>query len=611
MGAIMRCVDDSLAYHFMEKYHGYSMPVDSIIDLIGSMLGSTNLPASTINPEECFTDDADIYLKSGIANPKIRSGQEMVNTSLKPPKSIPWNSNLQPPAQGTKVVSGGFRPPSPKRDTSAAVLPNVEVYPPKHHHHRSPKGGLGVLGGFGGQDSVFSNSAVDSLLSPSVEDAMRAVKDELNLEAILPSLTVEKVLSDEQMEKLGTHKASFDQVAKAIARQNEQLKRKNRSGMKSIGNFSRNNSKRSDGLPSGSRRNTADLDLFLGLVVTKAEKELIRANQGIDASAYPVVGLDAIDDDTIDDALLEQLEYNEAHPGHASFIHLQDDKSAHRKPSDLTIHGDSFTQMHRNRAMSQNELNGKSQSDPVIMPISRNPSGVERTVQSHGNFGDLALISPHRHGHGHSNHHHNSKSASSGGHQHQLEGQKSRLVSRNSSEVQTASSSNLLSPAFSEHEPLHRHLAVHLPITAATPIGHCNHDSLTVSTTSAPLHHSMISASSSMNSLPSARKSVTVRSIIEHVEPMARPMMLAPRSLKTKDRLTSSGELAGPLMPYASNRAAYDVLCGGVPAGVGLSFVDRTKLQNPNRSKVKPGTLSVLKSYNGNKLASVMSAPLL
>lgn len=45
LGTIMRCVDESLIYHFMEKYQGFSMTVQAILSLVGNSLGS-----QTLNP---------------------------------------------------------------------------------------------------------------------------------------------------------------------------------------------------------------------------------------------------------------------------------------------------------------------------------------------------------------------------------------------------------------------------------------------------------------------------------------------------------------------------------------------------------------------------------
>ena len=52
LGTIMRCVDESLIYHFMEKYKGFSMTVQAILSLVGNSLGTQLI-------------DADIPLEDG------------------------------------------------------------------------------------------------------------------------------------------------------------------------------------------------------------------------------------------------------------------------------------------------------------------------------------------------------------------------------------------------------------------------------------------------------------------------------------------------------------------------------------------------------------------
>ena len=51
VGTIMRLVDESLIYHFMEKYSGFSMTAQAILSLIGSSM-NTNL----MNPSICDED---------------------------------------------------------------------------------------------------------------------------------------------------------------------------------------------------------------------------------------------------------------------------------------------------------------------------------------------------------------------------------------------------------------------------------------------------------------------------------------------------------------------------------------------------------------------------
>lgn len=60
LGTIMRCVDESLIYHFMEKYQGFSMTVQAILSLVGNSLGTHILSAAIPNEDgEVEEDEAD------------------------------------------------------------------------------------------------------------------------------------------------------------------------------------------------------------------------------------------------------------------------------------------------------------------------------------------------------------------------------------------------------------------------------------------------------------------------------------------------------------------------------------------------------------------------
>lgn len=55
LGTIMRCVDESLIYHFMEKYKGFTMSVQAILTLVGNSLGTT-----LVNQEVIINDSEEL-----------------------------------------------------------------------------------------------------------------------------------------------------------------------------------------------------------------------------------------------------------------------------------------------------------------------------------------------------------------------------------------------------------------------------------------------------------------------------------------------------------------------------------------------------------------------
>lgn len=58
IGSIMRCVDETLVFDFLQRYEGYTMTVDEVIHLIVKSLGSDMLPAYNLSIEEVELDAA-------------------------------------------------------------------------------------------------------------------------------------------------------------------------------------------------------------------------------------------------------------------------------------------------------------------------------------------------------------------------------------------------------------------------------------------------------------------------------------------------------------------------------------------------------------------------
>jgi hypothetical protein len=93
-GVIMRCIDESMIYHFMERYQGFSMSVEAILALVGNSLGTSlvnpEIPAEVIGDDDVINSDAEVdnYVpgkgKRSLALQRQRTSEK---TSNKPPSS--------------------------------------------------------------------------------------------------------------------------------------------------------------------------------------------------------------------------------------------------------------------------------------------------------------------------------------------------------------------------------------------------------------------------------------------------------------------------------------------------------------------------------------------
>ena len=59
----MRCVDETLVFDFLQRYHGYTITIDEVIHLIVKSLGSDLLPAYTISLDENNISDRKHHTK--------------------------------------------------------------------------------------------------------------------------------------------------------------------------------------------------------------------------------------------------------------------------------------------------------------------------------------------------------------------------------------------------------------------------------------------------------------------------------------------------------------------------------------------------------------------
>ena len=216
MGMIMRCVDDSMAHYFMEKYKGCTMSIDAVIHIIGQSLGSDALPAAYIAPDAVFQDIDNPHVNKGFgvrseqaitseSSPSEQSegGFYMRRESPSEPRLLPWNSGIGLTAAGAKVVGAGFRAGPCPRPAS----PGMRALPPVTNAR-----------------SQRSNS-VDLSITPSLKDAVDAVRGQLIMEGLLPSQQPEKILSDDQLRLIASRQSNFDSIAAAIKKQNERLRR--------------------------------------------------------------------------------------------------------------------------------------------------------------------------------------------------------------------------------------------------------------------------------------------------------------------------------------------------------------------------------------------------
>jgi hypothetical protein len=236
IGEIMRCVNEDLVYEFMQQFHGLSMPIDSIIDLLGAQLGSDMIPPAVISSTEVFDENNDgaVFLKAGIGasyhNPIINRPMSPKNAI--PPKSEPVNTakqalgggfnTCQSPRKLDQSIHGGLVPLGKQRQSRFS-----QKFPSQELDQRQPNSArrgdqledVEDSEEFDGADSakLSLDFCSTNTASIKVKMAMQAMKEQLTLESTLPSMhVIEKPLTTSMLHALGKRSITFEEVFKEL-----------------------------------------------------------------------------------------------------------------------------------------------------------------------------------------------------------------------------------------------------------------------------------------------------------------------------------------------------------------------------------------------------------
>lgn len=213
----MRCVTDEMIYHFLDKYDGFSMSIDAIILLIGNTLGSSTVspyPEVNISRVQRFLVPAE---PDEFYSPADKDPTHHKLNDYAPDEKLPFQGRTYSASKARtapeRVVASGFHLRSPSREEYDL---NDSMESETVRNSRKEK-----LSNNGFTDSLATWDD-NSKEQEAIESAMSVMREQLIIEGILPSLRPEKVLSEKQLEDIGLHRRSVEDVAKEISRKKGQ-----------------------------------------------------------------------------------------------------------------------------------------------------------------------------------------------------------------------------------------------------------------------------------------------------------------------------------------------------------------------------------------------------
>jgi hypothetical protein len=258
-GRIMRSLTDKEAEAIMERFRGFTMSVDAIIALVGTSLGASGAEAviqisdavqheahspppppsrggGTVTPGGDgalaalpFSSDYPlngrsfgsraasrprpatatlIILDEGGGRGEDRNdGGEERESSPNRGKGRGWNANtpsLKRLGSGFNVYASGLDPLTGRERASSLSPPRS---PPQQ---QGEDDGRRSRGHPAKEEPNFSDSII------STEKAINVLIQEMKAQGTLPSMQPEKVISDRQIERLASHEATFDSIAREV-----------------------------------------------------------------------------------------------------------------------------------------------------------------------------------------------------------------------------------------------------------------------------------------------------------------------------------------------------------------------------------------------------------
>ncbi len=277
LGSIMRCVDESMVYHFMEKYEGYSMSVEAILVLIGNALGSSSVSPDPLvlsterdivgnekrrKDREHRQDTIDIQevtdsyrrdksspsgraMNSVIFDAKYVGGKPKARprrtglsdevTGVAPRK---YSADFIRPLTAEKTLGSGFRTTRSRGTGSRSGMLLTPLHGTEDSTHNSlQQFPLAILGSdhmkssmelFASQHLIEKSSLGHSLshlllaerdedeMSVGTQDAISVMHEQLLEEKMLPSMQPERPLSDAQLHDLGSKTKSFEDIMREV-----------------------------------------------------------------------------------------------------------------------------------------------------------------------------------------------------------------------------------------------------------------------------------------------------------------------------------------------------------------------------------------------------------
>lgn len=242
---IMRSLSDKVALSVMERYRGFTMSIDAIISLIGSSLGASvdprdvrvvgqlsevghEPPSYQESPKEVAMEKILKEMPYSGEYPLVGRSFGSRAASRPAPAAVPEvipteESHIPSPPRISSPLGRSWNANNPQLKRLGAgfsIFPRTGDNVARMDEDEA-EGGRPLVGKLSTmhQWNMMSDSLDLSLIGDRDTCAQRAIDaliDEMKGQGTLPSLQPERVISDRQIERLGTHDATFDSIAREV-----------------------------------------------------------------------------------------------------------------------------------------------------------------------------------------------------------------------------------------------------------------------------------------------------------------------------------------------------------------------------------------------------------
>jgi hypothetical protein len=284
---IMRCIDDSMIFHFTQKYKGNNIGIDAIVDFLVGSVGSigsvSRFDGSIITPDAKIrrnaytpktraTENVSLGEEAGVTyEPQTQLDQEdeqilalglskfsgwsvrtgTANRRSRRIESAPGHTKDfgAPVSPDIATMASGFRRPVTSGQPLSRVIadnvgaPSLSIDPVRYSKEDRPIWTRdGLPQDLGNPYATHTVRATKSKPPSDPDNAsVEVIRRQMEIEGTLPSMQPIRALTDEEMLAIGSGASSFEAIASAIiSRQPERMEALNDSlASASLGGFMR------------------------------------------------------------------------------------------------------------------------------------------------------------------------------------------------------------------------------------------------------------------------------------------------------------------------------------------------------------------------------------